>query len=220
MKHKKENVIKKIEENKIIAILRGIPTDKLISVAEALYNGGIRLLEVTYSTDGSISDKETAESIKKLCLHFKERMDIGAGTVLTEKQVRLTKKAGAKFIISPNVKKSVIKESIKCGLVSIPGALTPTEITEAYNYGADFVKLFPITNLASGYVKAVKAPLPNIRLLAVGGIDEKNISEYLQSGVVGVGIGSNITPKNSILKEDYTTIINLAKSYCEAVKNG
>jgi len=215
----KNAVIEEIKKCKLIAILRGIPDEKLISVAEALYNGGIRLLEITYSADGSVSDEKTAENIKKLAENFKGRLFIGAGTVLTKKQVKLTKDAGGLFIISPNTDKEVIKYSGKCALVSIPGALTPSEITDAHKYGADFVKLFPITNLGSGYVKAVKAPLSHIKLLAVGGINENNMEEYLKAGVCGFGIGSNITDKKMISESDWQGITNLAKKYVSGVKD-
>ncbi|MBR5235843.1 MAG: bifunctional 4-hydroxy-2-oxoglutarate aldolase/2-dehydro-3-deoxy-phosphogluconate aldolase [Clostridia bacterium] len=213
----KKNVIESIQKHQIIAILRGIPEDKLISVAEALYEGGIRLLEVTYSANGKVSDEETAGYIKKLAEHFDGRMFIGAGTVLTEKQVRLTQKAGGLFIISPNTDEDVIRKTNKCSLVSIPGALTPSEIVAAHKYGADFVKLFPITNLGPDYVKAVKAPISHIKLLAVGGIDEKNMETYLAAGVCGFGVGSNITNKKMIAENDWVGITNLAKEYTKVV---
>lgn len=215
----KNSVIEEIKKCKLIAILRGIPDEKLIPVAEALYNGGIRLLEITYSANGSVSDEKTAENIKRLADNFKGRLFIGAGTVLTKEQVKLTKNAGGLFIISPNTDKEVIKKSVKCGLVSIPGALTPSEITDAHKYGADFVKLFPITSLGAEYVKAVKAPLSHINLLAVGGINEKNMEEYIQAGVCGFGIGSNITDKKMIAENDWDGISDLAKKYVSGVKN-
>lgn len=216
----KTKVLKSIEQNKLIAILRGIPKEKLISVAEALFSGGIRLLEITYSADGSISDEETARQIEELSLHFKDRMLIGAGTVLNKNQVRLTKSAGGLFIISPDTNEEVIKETVKSGLVSIPGALTPSEITLANRLGADFIKLFPISNLGVDYVKSIKAPLSHIKLLAVGGIDQNNIGDYLQSGVCGFGIGSGITDKKLINANDFEGITELARIYTEAVDIG
>jgi len=214
----KNAVIEEIKKCKLIAILRGIPDEKLIPVVEALYDGGIKLLEITYSADGSVSDEKTAENIKKLAEHFKGRLFIGAGTVLTQKQVKLTKDAGGLFIISPNTDKDVIKKTNKCNLVSIPGALTPSEITDAHNHGADFVKLFPVTSLGAEYVKAVKAPLSHINLLAVGGINDSNMSEYLKAGVCGFGIGSNITDKKMIAENDWEGITKLAKKYVSGVK--
>ncbi len=216
----KANIINAIIENKLIAILRGIPKEKLIPSAEALYKGGIRLLEVTYSADKTVSDEETAENIKMLSKNFEGRMYIGAGTVLNVHQVQLTKKAGGKFIISPDTDEKVIKETIKNEMVSIPGALTPTEIKSAHNFGADFIKLFPISNLGAEYIKAIKAPLSHIKLLAVGGINENNISDYLSTGICGFGLGSNITPKKLIENNDFDAITELAKIYVSEIKNG
>lgn len=215
----KENIIRTIEENKLIAILRGIPKDKLLKTAKALYDGGVRLLEITYNFK-NVTDEETAQSIKELCDYFNGKMFIGAGTVLTKKQVLSTQKAGGKFIISPNADKKIIKLTNKCGLVSMPGALTPSEICDAHNWGADFVKLFPITNLGIDYVKAVKAPLNNIKLLAVGGIDENNIPDYLKVGISGFGVGSNIVKKDLIENDDYVGITKLAENYVKVINNG
>ncbi len=213
-----EEIIKTIEQEKLIVIVRGIQKEKLIPLAEAMYKGGVRLLEVTYSANKKVSDEETAENIKALAEHFKGRMYIGAGTVLTEEQVELTKSAGGKFIISPDTYESVIKKTKELGLVSMPGALTPSEIQTAHRAGADFIKLFPITNLGTGYVKAVKAPLSHIKFLAVGGIDENNMKDYLKVGISGFGVGSNITDKKMIENNDWAGITALAKKYVSELK--
>lgn len=220
MNFDKNKVIEKISDKKLIAILRGIPEDKLIPLAEALYEGGIRLLEVTFSADGSVADEETARRIGVLAKHFEGRMYIGAGTVLSPRQVELTANAGGSFIISPDRSESVIKKTVESGLVSIPGALTPSEIVEAHNYGADFVKLFPVTSMGAAYVKAVKAPLSHIKLLAVGGIDENNMADYLKAGVCGFGLGSNITDKKMIADGDFAGITALARKYTAVIENG
>lgn len=214
----REEVLSLIEEEKIIVIVRGVEKEKLIPLAEAMYKGGIRLLEITYSQSGAPSDEETADSIRLLSEHFKGRMLIGSGTTLTERQVVLTKNAGGTFIISPDVNVEVIKKTRELSLVSIPGALTPTEITTAHAAGADFVKLFPITNLGVSYFKAVSAPLSAVKYLAVGGIDENNMKEYLDAGIKGFGIGSNIVNKKMISANDFEKITELAKKYVEAVK--
>ena len=214
----KKAVIESISENKIVVIVRGIAKEKLIPLAEAMYEGGIRLLEITYSANKAVSDEDTAANIAALAKHFEGRMFIGAGTVLSEEQVQLTKDSGGKFIISPDVNEAVIKKSVELGLVSMPGALTPTEITAADRAGADFVKLFPITNLGIDYVKAVRAPLSHIKMIAVGGIHDGNMKDYLNAGVCGFGIGSNITDKKLIEAGDYAGITALAKKYVEAIK--
>lgn len=214
----RDKVIKAIKNEKIIVIVRGIESEKLIPLAEAMYEGGIRLLEITYSANGKISDEETAENIRQLSEHFDGRMYIGAGTVLTEKQVELTYKAGGKFIISPDSSPEVIKKTRELGLVSMPGALTPSEIQMAHKAGADFVKMFPITNMGVDYVKAVLAPLSHIKLLAVGGINENNIKDYLKVGVCGFGVGSNIIDKKALENNDYAKITGLSQKYVSEVK--
>lgn len=214
----RNEVIKAVLDEKIIVIVRGIESDKLIPLAEAMYKGGIRLLEITYSADGKISDEETAENIKMLSEHFNGRMYIGAGTVITEKQVQLTKDAGGEFIISPDSYPEVIKKTRELEMVSMPGAVTPSEIQTAVRAGADFVKLFPLNNLGVGYLKAVKAPLSHVKFLAVGGINENNMKEYLDAGACGFGIGSNIVDKKVIDNGDFDSVTKLAQKFVSVVK--
>lgn len=214
----REKVIKAIEKEKIITIVRGIEKEKLLPLAEAMYDGGIRLLEVTYSANGKTQDEDTAKNIELLAKHFEGKMYIGAGTVLTKKQVELTKKAGGCFIISPDTCDEVINKTRELEMVSAPGALTPSEIQQAHKFGADFVKLFPITNLGTEYVKAVKAPLSHIKFLAVGGINENNMGDYLKAGVCGFGVGSNIVDKKLVENSDFEAISQLAKKYTSVLK--
>ena len=204
-----------ILKEKLIVIVRNVKKEQLLPLAQALYDGGIRLLEVTF---GAAGDRETAESIRMLAEHFAGKMSIGAGTVLTPRQVALTKKAGGKFIISPNADKAVIRKAKAMGLVSIPGAMTPTEIQTAHRAGADIVKLFPAAQLGTDYLKAVSAPLPHIRYLAVGGIDETNAAEYLQNGACGVGIGNSLVNKAWIEAGEFGRITALAKEYIRQVQ--
>ena len=213
----KQSVINKIIEEKLIVIVRGVGSEVMIPLAEAMYDGGIRALEITYNASNPDRDEKVADNIKKLAEHFGEKMMIGAGTVLTTSQVEMTKEAGGKFIISPNVNKKVIEKSCELDMVSIPGALTATEAVKAHEAGADFVKLFPITNLGSGYVKAIKAPLSHIRFLGVGGIDENNMNEYLKAGVCGFGIGSNIVNKKLIEAGNFAEITKLACTYTSQI---
>ena len=214
----RKDVIEAIKKEKLVVIVRGVAKDKLIPMAEAMYEGGIRLLEITYSANGAVSDEETAESIAMLKKHFGERMMIGAGTVLTCRQVDLTKEAGGEFIISPNTNGEVIDYTRRQDLVSLPGAFTPSEVQAAYEYGADFVKLFPITELGISYVKAIRAPLSHIPMLAVGGIDLTNMKDYLEAGVDGFGIGSNLVNKKMIEANDWKGIAALAEEYVRAAK--
>lgn len=214
----KQRIIERIRQEKLIVIVRGVEESKLIPLSEALYRGGIRLLELTYSANGSVSDEDTAHQISLLKQRWGDDMEIGAGTVLTERQVELTQAAGGGFIISPDTNVDVIRHTCELGLISIPGALTPSEITAAHRAGADFVKLFPVTDLGTSYIKNVRAPLSHIPMLAVGGITVENAKEYLQAGVCGLGIGSSITNKQMIASNDFDGIAALASAFCEAVR--
>ena len=175
-------------------------------------------MEITYDATGKVSDQETARNIELLATQFEGRMYIGAGTVIRENQVELTKKAGGQFIISPDTFEGVIEKTRELDMVSMPGALTPSEIQSAHRMGADFVKLFPIVNLGLSYVKAVKAPLSHIKLLAVGGVDENNMTDFLSAGISGFGIGANIVNKKLIEAGKFDEITKLAKRYTEMLK--
>ena len=213
----RDQIIHTIEREKIITIVRGIEREKLVFLAEAMYKGGIRLLELTYDATGAVSDEQTAKNIELLAEHFEGKMYIGAGTVITEKQVELTKAAGGSFIISPDTYGAVIEKTRNLEMVSMPGALTPTEIQAAHRYGGDYVKLFPVKSLGIDYVKAVKAPLSHIKLLAVGGINENNMSDYLKAGISGFGIGSNIVDKKLVEANDFSRISQLAEKYMRVI---
>lgn len=209
-------VIKSIEEEKIIAIIRNPEADTFLSAAQALYRGGIRLAEITFDRSGKIPKMQTAQSISLLKQHFP--IYVGAGTVTSKEELTLAYEAGADFIISPNCDPEIIQLTRKLGLVSIPAAFTPTEIAAAIKAGADFIKLFPADQLSQGYVKAVKAPLSDAKLLAVGGVDKNNIANFLESGFTGVGVGSNLYDKALISHGDWTALEALAKEYVDAIK--
>ena len=213
----KNEMIKALDEHKLVLILRGIPDEKLIPVVQALYDGGIRFVEITYRPDGAVSDEHTAANIKRLAEHFAGKMYIGAGTVLKPELVQLTREAGGQFIVSPDADPAVIRETVRCGLMSIPGALTPTEIKAAHDNGADFVKLFPAKIMGTEYVKQIVAPLPHIKLLAVGGIDESNIGEYLKAGCRGFALGAGIASKDLVAAGNYAAITENVKRYIAAL---
>lgn len=211
-------IIEEILKHKIIVIIRGVEREKLIPLVQALYDGGIRLVELTFCADGHIDDEYSAENIRILAQEFKGRMRVGAGTVLNEKQVELAADAGAAYIISPDVYVPVIERTRALGMVSIPGAMTPSEIQLAHRAGADFIKLFPTSTLGPKYVKAITAPLSHVRLLAVGGINEHNMGEYMSAGLLGFGIGNNLVDKALLAKGDYEGITALAKRYVKEVE--
>lgn len=213
----KSMIMERILQNKVIAILRKVDKENLLPTAEALYNGGIRLMEVTFDQSGEFTAEDTAEQISLLSSHFGKDLSVGAGTVMSQEHVESAYNAGAKYIISPNINQEVIKKTVELGMVSIPGAVTPTEIELAHTWGADFVKLFPAGELGLGYIKAVLAPLNHIKVLAVGGINENNLKDFLNAGIQGVGIGSNIVKSNLIKQRNFSEISELAKKYTSQI---
>ena len=216
--YSREEILSAVEREKIVVIVRGVKREDLIPLAEAMYAGGVRLIEITYDASGKTPHTETAESIRMLAEHFEGRMYVGAGTVLSEECVSLTHAAGGAFIISPDVNADVIRATREQGMVSMPGALTPTECMTAHRAGADFVKLFPIDNLGVGYLKAVCAPLSHLKFLAVGGVTLENIPTYKKAGAVGFGIGSAIVNKDMIARGDWAAVAEMARRYVEAAK--
>ena len=212
---RRNQVIDAILKNQLIVIVRGVPKEKLLPLAVALYDGGVRVMEITYSSHKAIRDEETAANIRMLATHFHGKMEIGAGTVLTPRQVELTKAAGGTFIISPDACPEVIQKTRELGLVSIPGAFTPTEVQIAHKAGADFVKLFPAGEMSPGYLKAVKAPLSHVRFLAVGGITLQNMAAYKEAGACGFGISSDIVNLKKIAEDRFDEITATAHQYTE-----
>lgn len=200
----------KLMQSRIIAILRGASKEKLLGLAQAIYKGGIKNIEVTLVHQSEETVKASLEKINMLA-NCSLDINVGAGTVLTDKQVRQAYEAGAKYIISPDSKESVIKATKELGLVSIPGALTPCEIVAAYDWGADIVKVFPINSLGLGYFKAIKAPLAHIPMAAVGGVNAENIADYFKAGAASVGVGGNFVANIDNLEKVYET----SKLLCE-----
>ena len=213
----KGKVIKLIEKYKIIAIVRGVTKQQIIPAVNSLYEGGIRLVEVTFDQSGKFDTEYTKELILSAADKFKDRICVGAGTVMSAEQVVCAYEAGAKYIISPDTNEEVIKKTNELGMVSIPGAFSPTEAAFAQRAGADFVKMFPAGELGISYIKAVKAPLSHIKMLAVGGIDANNLSQFLKAGIAGVGIGSNIVNKKLIENGEYEKLSELAREFTSQI---
>ena len=207
-----------IRDHKLIAIVRGVESEKCIRIAQALYDGGIRLMEITYDQKRPENWEETAKTIGTVAKAMEGEMHIGAGTVTCTRLVELTHQYGGQFIISPDVNEDVIRLTCELGMVSIPGALTPTEVMIAHRAGADFVKLFPAGSLGAGYVKAVAAPISHVDLLVVGGVDEKNVASFLSAGAVGAGIGGNLVNRAWVEAGQCEKITEVAKALVEAVK--
>ena len=213
-----DKVIQTILDERLIVIVRGVEGEKLLPLARAMYDGGVRLIEFTFGSKTMKDDDETAEYIGRVAREFEGRMFVGSGTVTTPRQAELTAEAGGAFVISPNTDAEVIKRTKELGMVSIPGALTPTEIVAADHAGADFVKLFTVTTMGPDYVKAVKAPLSGVRLLAVGGVSYENMEAYFKAGVCGFGLGSNIVDMKRIAEGDFEGITALAEKNVNYIK--
>ena len=213
----RSDIIRQIEEEKLIVIVRGVPTAAISDTMEALYAGGVRLAEITFDASGIITDAETEESIRIAAETMRGRMVIGAGTVLSPAQVERTKRAGGCFIISPDTNPDVILRTRSLSMVSIPGAMTPSEITRANALGADFVKLFPAGSLGVSYFKAIRAPLSQVKLLAVAGITLENIPDFRSAGACGFGISSSIVKKELFKAGNFDEITALARQYTECI---
>jgi 2-dehydro-3-deoxyphosphogluconate aldolase/(4S)-4-hydroxy-2-oxoglutarate aldolase len=213
----REDVIKKTLEKKIVVIVRGVFGEDCVKLAQALYEGGIELLEVTFDQSKPEAFSRTADTIRQLVNTLGDKMIFGAGTVTSVELVHMAKEAGAQFIVSPDTNEQVIRATVEAGMVSMPGAMTPTEIVSAHSYGADFIKVFPIGNLGASYLKAVKAPLNHIKMLAVGGVTEKNIGEYMAAGADGAGVGGQLVNKEWIANGEFDKITALAKEFVKIV---
>lgn len=214
----REETIQLALKEKVIAIVRGVAGSACLDLAQALYDGGVRMMEVTYDQRDPGSWHETADAIHAISERFDGRLLAGAGTVTTPELVELSRSAGARFIISPDTNPAVITRTRELELVSMPGAMTPTEIAEAHRLGADIVKLFPASVLGPAYLKAVLSPLSHIKLMAVGGIDAGNIADFLAAGAVGAGVGGRLVDRKAIAEGNFALITQTAQALTAAAK--
>ena len=215
----RNEIIKKIEDTKVISIIRGIKAEDAVKAAKALYDGGVELVEVTFDQRSSENFFSTAEAIRDIKAEMGERMVVGAGTVLTEEQLLIAKNAGAQFIVSPDTNENIIKKTVEFDMVSLPGAFTPTEAIVAHNAGADFVKLFPCVGDAVQYLKALRAPCSHIKFLAVGGVSVDNVADFITAGACGVGVGSCLVNKKWVEIGEFSKITATAKQLIKNIKS-
>ncbi len=209
-------VFEQILKDGLIVIVRSVASDKILDLANCLYKADIHFMEVTFDQKSTDGNKNTLSAIEKLAAEMKSEFHVGAGTVMTAEQVIAAKNAGAEYIISPNVCKEVIEETKKQGLISIPGALTPTEAAEAHALGADFVKIFPVSG--PDYFRAITQPLSHIKMLAVGGIHPEVIPAYKKAGACGFGVGGNLVNHSWINEGRFDDITNEAGRYRAAME--
>lgn len=202
-----------IVENKVIVICRKVYGDSLLRLAEALYDGGVKMIEVTFDQADPDCTEKTTGAMRMLQERFRGAMRFGAGTVLTTEQVDAACEAGGEYMISPNTNLQVIARTKELGLVSIPGTMTPTEILTAHDAGADFVKLFPASYLGMSYVKDITAPISHVKLLATGGVNETNFGGYLDAGFVGAGVSSRLADRKLIAAGNFEEITARARAF-------
>lgn len=209
--------LKDFYENKIIVVCRGVQEEEIVNVANALYNGGIRFMEVPFNQANPETFETTARMIKAVKDALGDNMHVGAGTVITMEQFEIAKKAGAEIIVSPTLEEDVILATKKAGLISMPGCATPSEMTKAYKLGADLIKLFPSSVIGIKAIKEIRVPLNHISLVCFGGVSKENIEEVLSLGVAGVGMASSILDKQALRDKDYDKITQLAKEITQRV---
>lgn len=204
-------ILSQLLQYKIIAIIRGAQPSDVLPIVQALYAGGIKAVEITLNSPNAL------KGIKEISDQFKDKLLVGAGTVLDASSAKKAIKAGAQFIISPSTDIKTIQVTKKKGAVSIPGAFTPTEIVTAYQAGADLIKVFP--GASPQYIKELKAPLSHIPMMPTGGINLANIQEYKKAGAVAFGIGTSLVDtKQTITQEYLSQLSSNAKLFVEAVK--
>jgi 2-dehydro-3-deoxyphosphogluconate aldolase/(4S)-4-hydroxy-2-oxoglutarate aldolase len=200
-----------IYEYKIIAILRGISPADVLPVAEALYEGGIRLVEITFNSPSAV------EVMEELVQQMKDKMHVGMGTVMDAATAKEAIRKGAQFIISPITDADTIRGTKEAGVLSIPGAFTPTEIVTAWKYGADIIKIFPASSGAA-FIKDLRGPLPHIPLMPTGGVRLDNIKGYFDAGASAVGLGSAlVNAEQRVTHESLLRLTDKARQFINAV---
>ena len=214
----RQQVMERIQSEKIIAIVRGMELEQTVKIAQALYEGGVSLIEVTFNQKCPEKFQETADCIRAIREAMGDKMLVGAGTVTSVELVELAAQAGALYMISPDTDEAVIRRTRELGLVSIPGAYTATEAKQAWLAGADFVKLFPCVGDAPAYVKAICAPFNHIPFLAVGGVNADNAADFLKAGAVGVGVGSCLANKKWADAGQYHLITEEARKFVKNIR--
>lgn len=206
------DILTRLIEGKVVAVVRLDSGEQLINVAEALKAGGMSIIEFTVSTPGAI------DMIKQATASFGNEVLMGAGTVLDPETARAAILAGAEFIVTPALNLATIELCKRYGKPIIPGALTPTEILTAWQAGADMVKVFPADLGGPGYIKAVLAPLPQVRLVPTGGVSAENAAAYLKAGATAVGVGGKLVDKAAVARGDWGAITSEAQKLVDAVR--
>ncbi|WP_058365310.1 bifunctional 4-hydroxy-2-oxoglutarate aldolase/2-dehydro-3-deoxy-phosphogluconate aldolase [Haloparvum sedimenti] len=204
--------LQRIEDSGVVAVLRGVPADQLIDIADALREGGVTAIEVTADTPGVV------DLIDEVSSSFADgETTIGAGTVIDAETARNVQLAGAEFVVSPSLHEDVIETCNRYGTVVAPGVMTPTEAITAYEAGADFVKVFPAATVGPGHVSAIKGPLSQIPIMPTGGVGLDNAGEFVDAGAFAVGAGSALVDYDAAERGDFESITETARQFTETV---
>lgn len=212
-----DEVRRRLLEGRIIAIVRGVPYDDILPLAQALSAGGVRAVEVTFNQSRPDTWKDTLSSIERIAAKLGGDVLPGAGTVLTPEQAVMAHNAGARYIISPDVNEAVIACAKRLGMIAIPGALTPSEITRAARAGGDIIKLFPAGNMGPEYFKSLNAPLSHIPMFAVGGINISNAAAFIKAGALGLGIGGALANAQLVRERRFDELAGIARNFADVV---
>ncbi|MGP3971998.1 bifunctional 4-hydroxy-2-oxoglutarate aldolase/2-dehydro-3-deoxy-phosphogluconate aldolase [Streptomyces sp. 6N223] len=196
---------------RLVVIYRGLAPDAALAATEALLEAGVTGFETTLDTPGALG------CVAELARRFGDRALIGAGTVRSREEVKAAADAGAAFLLSPHLDPEVVAATKEAGLVSVPGAFTPTEVAQARRAGADVVKIFPVGPVGAGYVRQLATTLPDIPLLAVGGITAELGRDCLAAGCVGVGVGVRHIDADALEAGDWPGLARGARRYLAAL---
>lgn len=203
----------RLKDSGLVAVIRKPKQSQIHSIAEALVEGGVGALEITVDTPGAL------EMINSLKASFKDKVLVGAGTVLDAYSAKAAIDAGADFIFSPSFDIETIQVTNRYGRISIPGVMTPTEIVQAYSAGADLLKVFPGAALGENYIKDLQGPLGHIPMMPTGGVDLDNVETFIKNGAVAVGAGGSLMDKQAIADERYEALTGIAKQFVAKIQN-
>lgn len=204
------DALHRIAESGVIAILRA-PGGDVVAIARALWDGGVRAVEITADTPGALHAIEALRSSLPEAL-------VGVGTVLDAATARLALLAGAQFIVTPTLSEAVIHTANRYGTLVIPGTFTPTEILRAYEMGAPAVKVFPASVLGPDYIRHVRGPLPHIPMIPTGGVEVHNAAAFIAAGATAVGLGSSLVKRSDVQAGAWGAITERARAAVEAVR--
>ena len=193
-----ENKMKRLVlENPILVIMRNVPTEKILDYAGAVTEGGIRFFEV------ALNSKDALEQIALLKKHYGDRAHIGAGTAITVERAEAAVAAGAEFLLSPSTDEDVLAWCRDHEVSIMPGALTPSDVSKCLRYGFPVIKLFPAGDMPRNYIKSLKGPFDDTDYVAIGGVNRDNMADFFAQGYIGVGMGSNVIPKEMMDRNDW-----------------